>query len=57
MVTDRVCGMKIDERKANHWIVYNDRRYFFCSVGCRVEFERHPEDYSVSRAQEMRGEE
>ena len=56
MVTDCVCGMKIDEREARHWFVYKDRQYIFCSAGCRAEFERHPEEYSVSGAEQRRGE-
>ena len=23
----------------------SEKSYYFCSVGCRAEFQRHPEDY------------
>ena len=46
MVTDPVCGMRIEAAEAKASLRYEGRDYHFCSVGCRVEFERHPEDYA-----------
>lgn len=43
---DSVCKMQLDESQANKSLVYEGQRYYFCSVGCRAEFERHPEDYA-----------
>ncbi len=44
-VKDPVCGMKLDERQIKESLVYNGRKYYFCSIGCRAEFQRHPDDY------------
>lgn len=44
-VKDPVCRMKLDERHIKESLVYTGRRYYFCSVGCRAEFQRHPADY------------
>ena len=44
--TDPVCGMKLGEGAAKEFLLSDGREYYFCSVGCRAEFERHPEDYT-----------
>lgn len=44
--TDPVCGMKLDERAAKESLLHEGHEYYFCSTGCRAEFERHPEEYS-----------
>lgn len=46
--TDPVCGMKLAEGAAKEFLFHDSRECYFCSVGCRAEFERHPEDYSES---------
>ena len=43
---DPVCGMKLDEGAAKEFLLYKGRPYYFCSVGCRAEFERHTNDYA-----------
>lgn len=45
MLTDPVCHMQVDESDAKYSLVYEGRVYYFCSEGCRAEFQRHPEDY------------
>jgi YHS domain-containing protein len=45
MVTDPVCNMQLDERKAMHTLAIEGDAYYFCSEACRAEFERHKEDY------------
>jgi len=40
--------MELDERHVKESLVYREKNYYFCSVGCRAEFERHPEDYVVA---------
>jgi YHS domain-containing protein len=45
MATDLVCKMDLDERHIKESLVYDGRRYYFCSIGCRAEFQRHPDDY------------
>ena len=46
IVKDAVCKMELDESQVKDSLAYEGRRYYFCSVGCRAEFERHPEDYT-----------
>jgi Cu+-exporting ATPase len=46
LATDLVCEMKLDEAHIKESLVYKGRRYYFCSVGCRAEFQRHPDDYA-----------
>ena len=38
--TDPVCGMTVDVEKAVHFIDDGGSRVFFCSAGCKAEFER-----------------
>ena len=46
-VIDPVCQMSLDVGNAAEAAEYQGCRYFFCSIGCRAEFERHPDDYAV----------
>lgn len=46
MVTDPVCKMELGEGQVKESLDYEGRRYYFCSVGCRAEFRRHPEEYA-----------
>lgn len=39
---DPVCGMTIEESNATATAEYGNRRYYFCSVACKEEFERGP---------------
>ena len=39
-VTDPVCGMTVDPLTSPHKLVRGAETYWFCSAGCRVEFER-----------------
>ena len=43
---DAVCKMELEERQVKESLVYREKNYYFCSVGCRAEFERQPEDYA-----------
>jgi len=47
-VKDPVCEMELDETRKRESFVYEGRSYYFCSVGCRAEFQRHPEDYAIT---------
>ena len=51
-VTDVVCEMELDETHVKESLLYSGRKYYFCSVGCRAEFERHPEDYTPAAQRE-----
>ncbi|MBI5082786.1 MAG: YHS domain-containing protein [Chloroflexi bacterium] len=43
MATDPVCGMTIEQTKAAATLVVGGVTYYFCSRGCRAEFESdHP---------------
>jgi YHS domain-containing protein len=44
MVTDPVCGMKVDENKAAT-AVHEGKTYYFCSAGCKATFEKAPAKY------------
>lgn len=45
-VTDSVCGMKLDERRALR-VVYREQPYYFCSTTCRAAFRRSPGRYAA----------
>ena len=47
IVNDPVCQMPLAATDATESLVHEGRRYDFCSVGCRAEFQRHPEDYAI----------
>lgn len=48
-VVDPVCKMQLRPEQVRESLVIAGERYFFCSIGCRAEFQRHPEDY-IKRA-------
>ena len=41
---DPVCGMEVDMDTDLHF-EYEGETYYFCSRGCRLEFEDDPEKY------------
>lgn len=50
MVTDPVCGMEIDPKTAAGKSEYQGKTYYFCSPGCKKDFDKDPEKY-VSKTQ------
>ncbi|WP_048152363.1 YHS domain-containing protein [Palaeococcus ferrophilus] len=44
MPIDPVCGMEVDEGTGFR-VEYKGRVYYFCSPGCKAEFEANPEKY------------
>ncbi len=46
MVKDPVCKMEVDERSARYRSSYAGETYYFCSPGCKREFDTNPERYS-----------
>ena len=42
---DPVCKMRLAREQVRESLVVDGESYYFCSVGCRAEFQRHPEDY------------
>src|SRR5258705_9240167 len=45
MAIDPVCGMHVDERTAAGSGVFEGRKYYFCSAGCKKKFEANPSAY------------
>src|SRR5687767_11073300 len=45
LVTDPVCGMRIDPTTAAGNWEYNGTRYYFCNPGCLTRFQADPEKY------------
>ena len=45
MVTDPVCGMKIDRRTAAHRYRLGETDYYFCSARCLDRFKANPDQY------------
>lgn len=46
-VKDPVCGMEIDKNKAVGKSEYKAQIYYFCSMGCKKQFERDPQKYAM----------
>ena len=49
--TDPVCGMKVDESKAQLQVERMGKTYYFCAPGCKKAFEENPEKY-IGKAQQ-----
>lgn len=45
-VTDPVCGMIIDSKKAASTNKWHDDTYYFCSTSCQEKFRASPERYA-----------
>ena len=45
VVTDLVCGMKVDPATSKHRFDHAGTTYHFCSSGCRTIFEADPAKY------------
>ncbi len=42
---DPVCGMMIDPKEAAGTSEYKGKTYYFCSKGCKKDFDKDPEKY------------
>jgi Cu+-exporting ATPase len=42
---DPVCGMMVEPDSAVASVDYNGKTYYFCSMGCKEEFEEDPGSY------------
>lgn len=49
-VHDVVCGMDIDPAQAAATSDYQGQTYYFCSPGCKREFDRNPEQYTQAQS-------
>jgi Cu+-exporting ATPase len=45
MEIDPVCGMEVDPNNAEWTAEHEGLTYYFCSPGCKAEFENNPEKY------------
>ncbi len=54
MEIDPVCGMKVDPKTATIKSTYQGKTYYFCSPGCKKDFDRQPQKYIKA---DMRGSE
>ena len=44
-LTDPVCGMEVTYETAQARSEYDGQTYYFCSLGCKEEFDKDPEKY------------
>ncbi len=47
MVLDLVCGMRISKEEAKFSTEYKANTYYFCSPGCKAQFDADPEKFLV----------
>jgi Cu+-exporting ATPase len=45
MEIDPVCGMMVDPKTAAGKSEYQGKTYYFCSPGCKKDFDKEPERY------------
>ena len=45
MAVDPVCKMEVDENDTIYTSVYKDKKYYFCSQLCKIDFDEKPDDY------------
>jgi Cu+-exporting ATPase len=50
MTNDPVCGMRIEQSRAEFQTQFGGQKYFFCSDECRKEFEAEPDAYVEATA-------
>ena len=48
MAIDPVCGMEVNESRADYETTYKGRKFYFCSAVCKEEFDRDPDAYMYS---------
>ena len=46
MQKDPVCGMSVDPAKAAGSSSYQGKTYCFCSLDCKKNFDKNPEQYA-----------
>jgi Ala-tRNA(Pro) deacylase len=49
LMTDPVCGARIEEQRAAGWSQLRDETYYFCSQSCKMEFDDNPYGYVRDR--------
>jgi P-type Cu+ transporter len=43
---DPVCGMMVDPKTAAGTSEYQGKTYYFCSPGCKKDFDKEPQKYA-----------
>lgn len=56
LVRDPVCGMSVEEKNAAATLEQDGHRFFFCSRGCRWEFQQSPDAFTNQQATSRGGE-
>jgi YHS domain-containing protein len=51
MEKDPVCGMDVDPKTAAGKSEYQGQTYYFCSVGCKKDFDKEPQKYVTAPGQ------
>ena len=46
MQKDPVCGMDVDPKTAEWKSEYQGQTYYFCSPGCKRDFDKAPEKFA-----------
>jgi YHS domain-containing protein len=42
---DPVCKMTVDENSAVATSTYEGKKYYFCNISCKVDFDKNPKQY------------
>ena len=48
---DPVCGMEVSYETAQARSEYDGRTYYFCSLGCKEDFDKNPEKFVTHEQQ------
>ena len=54
MAKDVVCGMMVDPQTAEK-SEHKGQTYYFCSKGCKAQFDKNPEKYIAAQGDEPSG--
>ena len=49
MANDPVCGMFVDEKKAQNISEVGEEKVYLCSLACKNEFEKNPGKYGYQQ--------
>jgi YHS domain-containing protein len=49
MAIDPVCGMEVDEQKAQFKTEYKGKNYYFCSRSCLSKFTQDPDKFLLKK--------
>jgi Cu+-exporting ATPase len=45
MEIDPVCGMEVDPKSATYKSTFQGKTFYFCSPGCKRDFDKEPQKY------------